>query len=83
MIKELKTGNSMYKARGFNMEGFHRDNEFKLNYLREHIRPKNFNICAKGLHISIIKSSIKIIKQGAYCNTHSVPYKRYTKLKIR
>ena len=73
----------MYKEIGFNIEVFHRDNEFKLNSLREHIRPASLNIFTKGQHISIIESSIQSIKQGARCTTHSVPYKRYTNLITR
>ena len=73
----------MHKSRGFKKEVFHGDNEFNLNYLREHIRTKILNICAKLLHIPIIERALKIIKQVPLCTTHSVPYKRYRKLITR
>ena len=79
----MNTFNSIYKSRGFNIDILYGDNEFNLNYLRDHIRPTRLNICAKGQYNLIIEGSIKTIRQGAHCTTHSVPYKRYTKVMKR
>ena len=48
IIKDLNTSNIMYKARGFNIDVFHRYNKFNLNVLRDHTRPESLNICEKG-----------------------------------
>ena len=70
----------MYKAIGFNIDVYNRDNKFNLNSFRDHIRPESFNIFEKGQHIPIIKRSIQTIEQGYLCTTHYVPYKRYTSI---
>ena len=70
----------MYTGRGFNICIYHRDNEFDINTLREHIRPEILSIRAQGCHTPIIKRFIKTIKKGARYTTHYVPYKRYTKI---
>ena len=73
----------MYKAREFNIAVSRGENRFNLNALREHTSSARLNICAKGRNITIIKSSMKTTKQVARCNTHSVTYKKYTKLMTR
>ena len=70
----------MYKSRGFNINVYHGDNEFNINYLGENTRPSNLNIYAQGINIPTIKKSIQTINQGARCTTNSVPYKKYTRL---
>ena len=70
----------MYKARGFNINIYHRDIKFSINSLRQHIRQESLIICEKRKQITIIEISIQTTKQGAHCITPSVPYKRYTVL---
>ena len=83
IIKKLNSVNSMYNTRGFSIDILHRNNKFNLNALREHIRPESLNICEKGKHITIIEKYMQTINQGVRCATHSVTYKRYTKLRTR
>ena len=47
IIKEINTVNNMYKSRGFSIYIFHRENQFNLNFLINHIRPESLNIYAK------------------------------------
>ena len=75
-IKKFITVKNMYRARGFNIDFFHGDNEFNLNGLREHIRPESLNICEEGQQIPIIEGSIQTIKQGSHFTKNSVTYKR-------
>ena len=48
IIKKIHTLMNTYKARGFNINVYHRDNELNINSLREHIMPKVLNIFKKG-----------------------------------
>ena len=47
IIKYLDIVTKMYKGRFFNKDMLHRDNNFNLNSLIEHISPASLNICAK------------------------------------
>ena len=49
----------MYTARGFNIKAYHGDNGFDINALREHTRPVNLNIWARGIHMKIINDPFK------------------------
>ena len=62
IIKGIYAVTNIYKARGFNIDVYHGDNELNINTLRQHIRPESLNICAQGRQIPIIKISIKTIK---------------------
>ena len=73
----------MYKSRGFNVNVYHRENEFNINDLREHIRPESLNIYAQVQHIPIIEKFIQTTKQGVRCTTHYMIYKIYTRLITR
>ena len=80
IIKELQTVTNMYKARGFNIAVYNRNNKFNINAWKEHIRPENLNICAKWQHIPIIDRYIQNIKKVARCTIKSVPYKKCTRI---
>ena len=63
IIQELNTVANMYTSRGFNIGVYHRENEFDINDLGEHIRNASLNICAQEFHIPIIEQSIKTINK--------------------
>ena len=83
IIKELHTVTNMYKEIGFNINVYHRYNKFKINSIRDQIRPASLNICAKLQHITIMEISIKTINQVGRCTIHSVTYNMYTRLMTR
>ena len=64
IIQELDTVDNIYTESGFNINIYHRDNEFDINDLREHIRPESLNICARICQIPIIERYIETINKG-------------------
>ena len=73
--------NTKYKDRGFTITDYHGENEFE--HLHNFLAPVHLHTCAANDHIRDIERSIRKIKERVRCGSHSIPYKKFTKLITR
>ena len=80
ITKSIVSTLKLYQQRGFQIQDIHGNNEFDLDLLHESILPSKLHIYAAKEHVGVIEGSIRTVKERCRCITHTVPFKRYTKL---
>ena len=83
ITKAIDTVLELFKARGFNINSVHGENEFHINTLKAKLLPIFKQIYGKEDHVGIIERIIRVTKERAGYMCHAIPYQYHTKIIIQ